>query len=509
MLAWCAGQTEPAAIWLGPDFAPGLDWPSTSDIQRGRAEELSQGRDVAIVAWGPLTAAASIAAESLALSGVDASVINARFARPLDVETISRAARGATYVVLVDDVEQTGGFAGWVLEQLSRAGFAQPTAIVAPPASADRRNPRDLYDRCALAIVERCRWLAEPIVPSVTIEPPLPAAEADPRALAGNWQRFIDRHADRMARERAQVQSRELSGDVARWVAEYEKVGSRDVYLWRWCSHGVELTTLPCVVPELGAHVCDTKMLSIVLCVLLDDVADQHGNSYLLDALLEMTCWGTSRAQQELNPRERRHADTARAFWAEYLDRTRSYPAYETYEPVLRFDLLQSFNTMRYSYLVNGRPYLLNMVEHDLYTPHNMMQTSFATLDLMCAPGFPLPEVGPLREAVYHAQCMGRIGNLLATWRRELANRDFTSGVFARAMMEGDLTLDDLQHGNVAELEARIRARGHEAYFFAQWLKHRDACLALASRIGGFDLRAMLEAHDRFFALYLGSQGLL
>jgi hypothetical protein len=137
------------------------------------------------------------------------------------------------------------------------------------------------------------------------------------------------------------------------------------------------------------------------------------------------------------------------------------------------------------------------------------MQTSFATLDLMCAPRFPLEDVGTLREAAYHAQCMGRIGNLLSTWRRELANRDFTSGVFARAIMEGDLTLDELQHGELAELEARIRNRGHEAYFFGKWLEHRDACQALASRITSLDLRAMLESHDRFFAMYLGSQGLL
>jgi hypothetical protein len=250
-------------------------------------------------------------------------------------------------------------------------------------------------------------------------------------------------------------------------------------------------------------------MLSIVLCVLLDDVADQHGNTQFLDALLELTCWGGSRQPKGLSAEQKRHAEITRALWEEYQTRVAEYPRYKAFEPVLRFDLLQSFNTMRYSHLVNDRPYLLNMVEHDLYTPHNMMQTSFATLDLMCSPRFPLEEVGTLREAVFHAQCMGRIGNLLSTWRRELANRDFTSGVFARAMTEGDLTLAELEHGDVSELEARIRAHGHEAYFFAKWLEHRSCCQALTSRIAWLDLRAMLEAHDRFFAMYLGSQGLL
>jgi hypothetical protein len=413
-------------------------------------------------------------------------------------------------VVLVDDAGQVGGFAGWVLEHLLRAGVAQPTSIVPPPAEAADGDAHDVYQQWALAIVERCRWLAEPIVPRVTIEPPLAAPTADAGAsLGGSLQSFVGRHAERTSRERAQVYARQLSSDVRRWVTAYEEVGSRDVYLWQWCTHGVELTTLPCVVPELRAHVCDTKMLSIVLCVLLDDVADQHGNSYLLDALLEMTCWGTSGSVVGLNAVEQRHAQITRALWAEYLERISGYPCYETFEPVLRYDLLQFFNTMRYSHLVNGRPYLLNMVEHDLYTSHNMMMVSFATLDLMCGPGFPQAEVGTLREAIWHAQCMGRIGNLLSTWRRELANRDFTSGVFARAIMEGDLTLDELEHGKLAGLEAIIRNCGHEAYFFRKWLEHRERCHARARRVRSLDLRAVLDAHDRFFAMHLGSQGLI
>ena len=197
----------------------------------------------------------------------------------------------------------------------------------------------------------------------------------------------------------------------------YEEVGSRDVYLWQWCTLGVELTTLPCVRPELRAHVCDTKVLSIVLCVLLDDVADEHGNGQLLDALLEMKCREPASSFRGLDVVELRHAEITRALWAEYWGRVAAYPCHAEFEPVLRYDLQQFQNTMRYSHLINERPYLLNLAEHDLYTPHNMMMISFATLDLMCSPGFVLEEIGALREAVWHAQCMGRTGNLLSTWR--------------------------------------------------------------------------------------------
>ncbi len=274
--------------------------------------------------------------------------------------------------------------------------------------------------------------------------------------------------------------------------------------------HGVALTTLPCVAGPLVDHVCDTKLLSIVLCVLLDDVADERGESSLLEALLEPTGWSGSRGpRRRLSAAARRHAEVTRALWTEYLARTASYPCYQTFEPVLRYDLLQFFNTMRYSHLVNGRPYLLNMVEHDLYTSHNMMMVSFATLDLMCSPGFPLAEVGALREVMWHAQCMGRIGNLLSTWRRELAKGDFTSGLFARALMEGDVTLEDLERGEFAEVEKVICHRGHESHFYQKWLEHRQRCHACAERVRSLDLRKVLEGHDRFFVMHLGSQGLI
>jgi hypothetical protein len=326
---------------------------------------------------------------------------------------------------------------------------------------------------------------------------------------SATWMNFFEDHASELASQREQVHARELTPDIRRWAEAYKAVGKRDVYLWRWCLHGAELTTLPCVAPELVAHVCDTKILSIVICVLLDDVADQRGDSQLLNTLLDVTCWDSTRSLSGLSGAERRHAELVRALWQEYLDRIAGYPFHAAYEPVLRYDLAQVFNTMRYSHMVNRLPSLLNMVEHDLYTPHNMMMVSFATLDLMCSPNFALSELGALREVMRHTECMGRIGNLLSTWRRELTERDFTSGVFARAVMEGDLTLEELNSATDRQIEQKVRAGGHEEYFYRQWCSHRQDCRNRARQIGSLDLRQVLAGHDRFFAMYLGSRGLI
>jgi hypothetical protein len=104
---------------------------------------------------------------------------------------------------------------------------------------------------------------------------------------------------------------------------------------------------------------------------------------------------------------------------------------------------------------------------------------------------------------------MGRVGNLLSTWLRELAERDFTSGVFARALRDGDLTLEQLQHEVPAKIEATIRGRGHLAHFYRRWQEHRDHCHARAGDVHSLDLSSVLEGHDQFFAMHLGSQGLI
>lgn len=508
MLVWCAAQDAPAVIWLPEPLLASRTTRTADTISLGKADQITTGADVAIIAWGPLAGAACRAAGQLAEHGLTASVVNLRFAQPLDVATIVEAAGQAACLVIVDDASR-GGISSSVLEELAHAGVAQPVSVVTTPSVA-RWSTASEADEAAQAIVERCRWLAEPIVSTVTEAP----VETDPElsvspASGGPWLTFFGQHERQMQLERQQVYATQLSSDVGRWVAQYQEIGSRDLYLWKWCRLGAEITTLPGVVPELRAHVCDTKVLSIVLCVLLDDVADQHGNGQLLDALLEMTCSGTCRSWPRLGAVEKRHAEIARALWTEYQQRISGYPRHGEFAPVLQFDLQQFFNTMRYSHLVNGRPYLLNMTEHDLYTSHNMMMISFGTLDLMCSPDFPLDEVSALREMLWHAQNMGRIGNLLSTWLRELGERDFTSGVFARALRDGDLTLEQLQHEAPAAIEATIRGRGHLAHFYRKWQQHRELCHARAGDVGSLDLQAVLDGHDRFFAMHLGSQGLI
>ena len=173
----------------------------------------------------------------------------------------------------------------------------------------------------------------------------------------------------------------------------------------------------------------------------------------------------------------------------------------------MRYDYLQLFNTMRYSHLLNRNPALLNLVEHDLYLPHNMHMMVSSTLDLMCSPCFDVFEVGIVREAVWHGQCMGRIGNLTTTWERELGEGDYTSGVYARALAQGDVTLAQLRAGDQEQIRKAIRDGQHEAYFLERWQEHRKSILARRPRLRSFDLGELVTGLQRLICLHLGSRG--
>ncbi|MDQ2799531.1 MAG: 1-deoxy-D-xylulose-5-phosphate synthase, partial [Armatimonadota bacterium] len=72
-------------------------------IHLGRAETLRTGQDVALIALGAGVKIALDAADKLAAQGVSATVINARFCKPLDTETILDAAQNCGSVVTVED----------------------------------------------------------------------------------------------------------------------------------------------------------------------------------------------------------------------------------------------------------------------------------------------------------------------------------------------------------------------------------------------------------------------
>jgi len=90
-------------------------------ITIGQGEILRFGEDIAILAIGSTVAPALEAAQELALDGIEATVVNARFAKPLDSELITRIASRIKNFVTVEENTLNGGFGSNVIELLQKS----------------------------------------------------------------------------------------------------------------------------------------------------------------------------------------------------------------------------------------------------------------------------------------------------------------------------------------------------------------------------------------------------
>jgi 1-deoxy-D-xylulose-5-phosphate synthase len=91
-------------------------------VELGKAEVIEWGEDGCFVAYGTLLANCVAAAEELRAEGIHMGVINARFVKPLDRETILRAVETLPLVVTVEEGTLEGGFGSAVLEAANAAG---------------------------------------------------------------------------------------------------------------------------------------------------------------------------------------------------------------------------------------------------------------------------------------------------------------------------------------------------------------------------------------------------
>jgi len=114
----------------------------------GRAEVLRRGERAAVLALGPMVEQAEKAARRLAQSGIGCAVINARFVKPLDRETILYWARRVPHLVTVEDHVLAGGFGSAVLELLAGEGIrkTQVTRIGYPDRFVESGTIQELHN---------------------------------------------------------------------------------------------------------------------------------------------------------------------------------------------------------------------------------------------------------------------------------------------------------------------------------------------------------------------------
>ncbi|HSD78098.1 MAG TPA: 1-deoxy-D-xylulose-5-phosphate synthase, partial [Solirubrobacteraceae bacterium] len=115
---------------------------AVAPIEIGRGEVLRDGEKVALLGYGSGVGKALEAADLLAAGGLDVTVADARFAKPIDAALVARLAAEHELLVTVEEGVLAGGFGTAVWEALEETG---PHAAASPPARILRVGLPDRY----------------------------------------------------------------------------------------------------------------------------------------------------------------------------------------------------------------------------------------------------------------------------------------------------------------------------------------------------------------------------
>jgi 1-deoxy-D-xylulose-5-phosphate synthase len=129
--------------------------PVPRTIPIGKAEILQHTDNdvVAIFALGAMVPVAEEIAAKLSKDGVPAAVINARFAKPLDVQTLEFFARTVKVILTLEDHVLMGGFGSAVLETLSDLGIHTPVERIGwPDQFIEHGKPEQLRAKYGLTV---------------------------------------------------------------------------------------------------------------------------------------------------------------------------------------------------------------------------------------------------------------------------------------------------------------------------------------------------------------------
>ncbi len=139
-----AHKDGPFSLRYPRDNAPGPAPPAAevAPIEYGTWEMLRQGKDCAILAVGVMCQPAMDAAEMLASEGLDVSVVNCRFMKPLDRDMLRTIVADHRFLVTVEDGTAVNGFGACISTVVHETAPGVRVKVMGAPDRTFEHAPR-------------------------------------------------------------------------------------------------------------------------------------------------------------------------------------------------------------------------------------------------------------------------------------------------------------------------------------------------------------------------------
>jgi 1-deoxy-D-xylulose-5-phosphate synthase len=156
MVATCVAYDKgPIALRYPRGEGVGIEMPAKGEVlEIGKGRIVREGKQVAILSFGTRLKEALLAAEDLEKFGVSATVADARFAKPLDMDLIRKLVAGHEVLLTIEE-GSVGGFGSFVQQALTDEGaFDTGTlkfrSMVLPDLFIEHDKPEKLYAEAGL-----------------------------------------------------------------------------------------------------------------------------------------------------------------------------------------------------------------------------------------------------------------------------------------------------------------------------------------------------------------------
>ena len=159
MLVTCLNHTGPCALRIprGPGEGVTLMEEGWEPLKIGRGEVLFEGEDLLILSYGSMVSSAIKTAQLLKKSDISATVVNARFLRPLDQALIHPLARRIGKVVTMEEGTLLGGFGSAIVESFSDQDLLVPTLRIGiPDKLVHHASPQQSKEELGLTPDQMC-----------------------------------------------------------------------------------------------------------------------------------------------------------------------------------------------------------------------------------------------------------------------------------------------------------------------------------------------------------------
>lgn len=150
-----AKKEGPCFIRFGREAVPVITGPD-SPFTLGKANVLRDGTDVVLFANGAMVYEGLLAAEELGKEGIDLMVVNLHTVKPLDEETVIRAAARTGRVITAEEHQIAGGMGSAVAECLSQNCPVPVKRIGVRDSFGESGKPEELMKKYGLTAADIC-----------------------------------------------------------------------------------------------------------------------------------------------------------------------------------------------------------------------------------------------------------------------------------------------------------------------------------------------------------------